>query len=144
MRSRLAVTAAAALLLASCTRGSGGKQTPASLSGTPLTPVVVDCPRFADTSKLITQAQTKLYSGSAEDAHQAVETLATNLTALRQGAPTDVQRALSDLIDGFRNTEQLLANPTTESRKKAAALSPRLSSDGQKITGYVISRCGRS
>lgn len=111
-------------------------------SDTPLPPIVVHCAKFEATAKKISDAQGALYGTVKGDAHQAVETLATELTALESGAPSDVKSALADMISAFRNAEELLKNPTADNKKTASDLAKKLSADGQKITKYFTTHCG--
>jgi hypothetical protein len=132
--------------LSACTGDSGdsgdsddsGDSEP-SHSGGPLTEIAVDCAQFADTAKKITDAQTALYSGTGGKA--AIVGLVTELTALKAGAPSEIQAALTDMSAAFRDAEELLENPTPENKAKLADLSPKLSEDGQKITAYITAEC---
>jgi len=129
-----------AAALSACTGDSGdsGDSEP-SHSGGPLTEIAVDCAQFADTAKKITDAQTALYSGTGGKA--AIDGLVTELTALKAGAPSEIQAALTDMSAAFRDAEELLENPTPENKAKLADLSPKLSEDGQKITAYITAEC---
>lgn len=104
-----------------------------------ITEMTLACDKFADTAKKITDAQTELYSGTGST--EAIDTLEAELSALKDGAPTDVQTALTDLTAAFRDAEALLAEPTPENTTKLADLAQKLSEDGQKVAGYITSEC---
>jgi len=106
-----------------------------------VTEVTVDCPEFADTAKKIVEAQAKLYTPGG-DATQAIDDLLAELEALKEGAPEDVQQALTDLGSGFQDAAELLEDPTQENQAALAALAPELAADGETITGYITEECG--
>jgi hypothetical protein len=131
----LAVLLAAAL--AACTDDSGSSRpTP---TGGPLTEVTVDCAKYADTAKRITDAQTALYADTGST--EAIDNLVAELTALKDEAPADIQTALTDMEAAFRDAQEILKHPTPENKARLADLSPKLSDDGQKITAYITSEC---
>jgi hypothetical protein len=135
----LAVVLAAALAsgLAACTDDSGDSSpTP---TGGPVSAITVDCAKYADTAKKITDAQTALYADTSST--EAIDSLVTELTALKDKAPADIQAALTDMEAAFRDAQQILEHPTPENKAKLADLSPKLSDDGQKITAYITSEC---
>lgn len=135
--------ALAVLVLATgCSGGSGDE--PTSAPSTELTEITVECDRFADTAQRITDAQTALYDGkdSPDDA-AAVGTLVEELDALKQDAPADVRTALTDLGEGFRSAQRLLAEPTEANRTQLAALTSALAVDGQTVTGWIVEQCGK-
>lgn len=138
------ITGALAVLVlaAGCSGGSGDEQT--SAPSTELTEITVECDRFADTAQRITDAQTALYDGkdSPDDA-AAVGALVEELDALKQDAPADVRTALTDLGEGFRSAQRLLAEPTEANRTQLAALTSALAVDGQTVTGWIVEQCGK-
>ena len=105
----------------------------------PISEITISCEKFDDTAQKITDAQTSLYSGTGST--EAIDTLETELAALKEGAPADVQDALTDMTAAFRDAEALLTEPTPESSAKLADLAQELSDDGQKITAYITSEC---
>lgn len=132
-------------VLALATGCSGGSDdTPKgapSPTSAELTEITVPCERFAGTAQRIVDAQTALYDGkdSPEDA-TAVDALVRELDALQQDAPADVRRALTDLGEGFRSAQRLLADPAADSAE-LAALTPALTEDGQLVTTWIVSQC---
>jgi hypothetical protein len=132
---------AVAAALTACSGGSGdsgdAKPTP---TGGQVTEITVDCAKFAGTAKKITDAQAALYSETGGTG--AIDTLVTELDALKVGAPSDIQAALTDMESAFRDAEVILKHPTNENKAKLAELAPKLSEDGQKITAYITSKCG--
>lgn len=137
------ITGALAVLVLAvgCDGGSGDE--PRTAPSTELTEITVECDRFAETARRITDAQTALYDGkdSPDDA-AAVDALVEELDALRPEAPPDVRTALTDLGEGFRSAQQLLADPTEANRATLAELTPQLSEDGRTVTGWIIDQCG--
>jgi len=125
---------------------SGVSKSPSSSasgpSDDPATEVTVDCPEFADTAGKIIEAQAELYSAGGGDASQAIDDLLVELEALKEGAPDDVQGALTNLGSGFQDAAALLESPTKQNQAKLVELAPQLSEDGQKITAYITSECG--
>ena len=115
-----------------------------SASGTAepsVTEVTVDCPEFADTAQKIVEAQAELYTPGG-DATQAIDDLLVELEALKEGAPEDVQQALTDLGSGFQDAATLLEDPTGENQAKLVGLSEQLAEDGETVTGYITEQCG--
>lgn len=110
----------------------------------PLTDVAVDCERYEDTAQRITDAQKALYDGkdSPDDA-TAVDALVTELEALEEEAPDDVDGALAGLADGFQSAQQLLANPDAADAAALAELAPALAEDGQAVTAWILDECGQ-
>ncbi|MFL6159263.1 MAG: hypothetical protein ACJ72D_24520 [Marmoricola sp.] len=150
MRVRPGILTAVLLAASVCLTGCGGgdDKADASPSATksrlggpsdPLTETTVPCARFAATAKKITDAQAALYTGKGGGA--PLEALVTELDGLKPGAPADVKAALTDMADGFRAASKLLDHPSALDRARLARLSPKLASDGQKISRYVVSRC---
>jgi hypothetical protein len=106
----------------------------------PLTEITVPCAKFQAAAREIIAAQTKIYSAATGD-DGAVTKLVDELNALKDGAPSDVKSALSDLADAFKAIGQLGSRPTAELQAKMTELAPKLSADGQKITAYITSKC---
>jgi hypothetical protein len=137
-----AVAVALALALTACSddggddRESGGSPT----ADAPLTEVTIDCPEFEDVAEKITDAQTELYSGTGDAA--VIDDLVAELDALKEGAPEDVQTALDDMGEAFRDAAALLEKPTRKAKAELAALAPQLAEAGQTITSYITSECG--
>lgn len=132
--------AALALTLVGC---SDDPDEPDADPSAPVTDITVECDRFEDTAQRITDAQTALYDGkdSPEDA-TAVDSLVTELDALKEDAPDEVDTALTDLGEGFRSAEQLLADPNEADGAALAELAPALSEDSQTVTAWIIDECG--
>ena len=123
---------------------SGDSEEPKGAPSTELTEITVECARYADTAQRITDAQTALYDGKdAPEDDAAVDALVKELDALQEGAPSDVRSALTDLGEGFRSAQQLLADPTEANRAALAELTPKLSEDSQTVTGWIVEQCGR-
>lgn len=136
MRTRMAVLV---VVIAAVVTGCGGDEKEAGKPSAPLTEITVSCDKFADTAKRITDAQTALYSGT--DAKTAIDQLVGELEQLKDGAPADVETALDDLVDGFRDAEQLMADPTDANKEDLAKVSADLAKDGRRITAYIVSKC---
>ena len=123
---------------------SGGSDEPKGAPATELTEITVECSRYADTAQRITDAQTALYDGKDSPGDVVVvDTLVEELDALKQGAPSDVRTALTDLGEGFRSAQQLLADPTEANRAALAELTTQLSEDSQTVTGWIVEECGK-
>jgi hypothetical protein len=101
--------------------------------------ITVDCDEYADAAKAITDAQGQLYSVPGSEG--AIDRLASELAALKDGAPPDIQAALTDMEAGFRDAGRLLEHPTPKKNARLVSLAPELSADGQKITAYIRSEC---
>jgi hypothetical protein len=138
IRQGILVVALAAALSA-CTGDSGDSGDSEPSPGGSITEIAVDCVQFADTARKITDAQAALYSGTGGT--PAIDTLVTELTALKAEAPSEIQAALTDMSAAFRDAGELLENPTPENKAKLADLSPKLSEDGQRITAYITAEC---
>jgi hypothetical protein len=102
--------------------------------------VTVDCPQFADAAKKIADAQAALYDGSGGAG--ALDDLVAELDALKDDAPDDVDAALDDMADAFRDAAAILENPNPDNQAELADLGEKLSEDSQKITEYITSQCG--
>lgn len=137
MRTRVLVLAAvlAATLSACSDDGKSGTEPSA-----PLTEITVSCDKYADTAEKIRQAQVELYTGSG--GAEAIDELVRELNGLRQGAPKEVQAALTEMVAAFKDAKVVMDNPTPENKGRLAELGPKLSEDGQKITAYIKSECG--
>lgn len=138
-----ALALALAATLAACSddpESESESRSPSASPDAPLTEVTISCPEFEDTAKRITEAQAELYGGTADS--ETIDELVAELDALKEGAPPDVQAALTDMGAGFRDAAELLENPTRENQAKLAELAPKLSEDGQTVTAYITSKCG--
>lgn len=105
----------------------------------PLTEATISCARFEATAKRIAEAQSELYSASGAKA--AIDELVTELDALKDGAPANVQKALDDLGDAFRTAAEVLENPTQENAEKLQDLGTELAESGQLVSEYIVSKC---
>lgn len=137
--SRILGGLVALVLVAGC---SDDPDKPTADPSAPVTDITVECDRFADTAQRITDAQTALYDGkdSPDDA-TAVASLVSELDALKDDAPDDVDDALTSLGEGFRSAQELLADPTPENTAELAELAPGLSEDSQAVTAWILSQC---
>lgn len=133
----VAVMLAAALT--ACSDESDGDADSGESPSAPLTEITVDCDQFADTTKKISDAQAALYTGTGDP--ETIETLVAELDALKDGAPADIQDALTDMGAAFRAAAEILENPTRKKKAELEDLAPKLSQDGQKITDYILSEC---
>jgi len=106
----------------------------------PFTEVTVDCPEFEDVAQRILDAQAAIYTGAGGP--EEIDDLVAELDALKEGAPEDVQTALTDMGEGFRDAAELLERPTRKNRIKLVELAPKLSENGQAITTYITAECG--
>jgi hypothetical protein len=104
-----------------------------------MTEITLDCAKYPDTAKKITDAQTELYQRSGGSA--AVDSLLNEFDGLRKGAPADVRAALTELGAAFRKAEQVMAHPTADNAAELRDLGPKLSEDSRKVNAYVVSRC---
>ncbi len=135
MRARNAFVAMAiAATLSACTGDGDGD------ASDPMTEITVDCAEFEDTTRKIADAQAQLYTG--EGGTEAIETLDAELEALEEDAPDDVDTALQNMRDGFKQAEELLADPTGANKSELAELAPQLAEDSQTITEYIKDECG--
>jgi hypothetical protein len=149
VRTRVAIhlvaPVVALLALTACSSDDepGASASPgATRLGTPsatLTEITVPCAEFQETAAKIAEAQSELYAGTGDD--RAIDTLAAELEALKDGAPDDVQDALDTLVDGFRDAEELLADPSAADQEALAEVAAELSAAGQKVTAYVVAQC---
>ncbi len=104
-----------------------------------LTEMTVPCAQFAGTAERIAEAQRQLYS--SEGSIGAIEAITTELEALKDGAPSDVQAALDTLSQGFKDAAALVADPEAADQEKLAELATDLSAAGQKVSEYVVEKC---
>jgi len=153
VRVRIGFLAAVlALSVAACGGGSDDKaddaQTPSSAQTRLATPadnpddlddLTVPCKEFSSTAAKIADAQRDLFSGGADE---AVKTLTAQLEALKDGAPDDVKSAISDFVDAFAKVADMLKDPNSQAQSDLEKLGPKLSESGQKISAYIVSKCG--
>ena len=104
-----------------------------------LSEITVDCDEFQETADRVTQAQAELYAGTG--GADAIDTLVAELEALEEGAPDDVQAALTDMATAFRDAAALLENPTPKMQDELAELAPQLETASRTITDYVTTEC---
>lgn len=124
-----------AFLLISLTGCGGSGDKPSS----GMTEITLDCQKYADTARRITEAQTALYQ--RQGGTEAVDRLLAELDGLRAGAPADVKAALAELGTAFRQAQQVLAAPTPGHAAALGDLGPKLAEDSRKVTAYIVSRC---
>jgi hypothetical protein len=152
--SRALFAGALILALAACT-GTGSHDTgpTTSASGTstsvgsslPATPtttkrVSAQCATLRATGLKISQAEVQLYTAS-NGKSAAVDTLVTELNALKSGAPASIKSALADLASGFTQAQALLAHPSSANTSTLAQIGSKLAADSQKVSQYVASKC---
>jgi len=137
MRNRLTHAAAYAVVAVLSLTGCGGSGDDKPSSG--LTEITVPCDEYADTAKKITDAQAELYGGSGST--EAIDSLVSELDALKEGAPADVKAALTEMGEAFEKARRVMQDPTTGDVSELAELGPQLSADSQKITAYIVSKC---
>lgn len=134
MRVREAIFA---VVLVAALSACGGD--PESSPSDELTEITISCARFDDTARKITDAQAALYSGTGSA--EALDTLEAELSALEEGAPSEIRTALRDMSSAFRDAQEVLERPSPANTAKLADLAKKLSDDGQKITAYITSEC---
>ena len=143
MRTRAAVLIV--LLLAALTACSddGDKPDDAAKEPTAKTSDItnLDCTEFASTANKIAEAQQSLYGSDAAQRQAAVETLTSQLKALKSEAPADVDAALDELLEGFTEASSLMDDPAAADTSKIAEMAPALSDAGQRVTAWIASRC---
>jgi hypothetical protein len=101
----------------------------------------LDCPAFEETAQKIVDAQAQLYGqGAGSDPDAAIDDLLTELEGLKEGAPADIQDALTGLGDGFRRAADLLDDPSQD-QTALLELATELSEDGQAVTTYIAKQC---
>jgi hypothetical protein len=154
VRIRSAVVAAVAFAgLAACTTGGGNSPSKTASSaagaGRPATTTAHAggaaalsgyCAKLVEAADKVSVAEGALYGGGG-GGQAAIDTLVGELKALQNGAPPDVGSALSDMITAFQTAEDVLRHPTQQNEAQIAALGTKLSADGQKISGYLTSKC---
>ncbi|RNL80869.1 hypothetical protein EFL95_00315 [Nocardioides marmorisolisilvae] len=118
----------------------GAANTRLSTPTSKVTEVTLDCAKYADTAQKIAEAQQELYAGSGGST-EALDTLKSRMDALKDGAPDNVKAAIDELNQAFEKVQQIIANPTTEAQQELAQMGPKLATDGQTITTYIVSQC---
>ncbi|MFL6022285.1 MAG: hypothetical protein ACJ72O_03025 [Marmoricola sp.] len=117
---------------AGSTRLSTPKSTP--------TESVLDCAKYNDTAQKIVRAQQELFSGSHGDT-KALDDLKASMDGLKDGAPSNVRAAVDELNQAFDKVQEIMSQPTSEAQQELAEMAPKLSTDGQTITAYIVSQC---
>lgn len=150
MRLSLGIVALVlAASLSACGSSSGAKAsdtatTPAA-TGTPTVTVPaggsLDCAKYVNTASQIAKAEANMFSGSASDFSTALDALKAEFSALKSGAPSDVQAAIDDLTSALADIAKMRANPTTADQAHLQALATKLPTDGQKISAYIATSC---
>lgn len=126
--------------------GGGGDKKPSAQStrlGTPsgqVTEVTLDCAKYADTAQKIVEAQQELYAGSGGST-EALDTLKSEMDALKDGAPDNVKAAIDELDDAFAKVQEIITSGSATAQQELATMGTKLSADGQTITTYIVSRC---
>ena len=128
--------------------GGGGDKTDSPTGGstrlgtptTKVTEVALDCAKYADTAQKIAEAQQELFAGSGGST-EALDTLKSRMNALKDGAPDNVKAAIDELNDAFEKVQEIIANPSAEAQQQLAQMGPKLATDGQTISTYIVSQC---
>src|SRR5689334_4556006 len=135
------------LAAASTGCGGGGWDKKPSAENTRLGPpsskvtqTVLGCDKYSDTAQKIVEAQQELYAGSGGST-DALDALKSEMDALKDGAPSNVQAAIDELDAAFAKVQEVMASPSSEGQQELAAMGPKLSQDGQTITTYIVSQC---
>ena len=118
----------------------GGPSTRLSTPTAKVTEVTLDCEKYRDTAQKIAEAQQELYAGSGGST-EALDTLKSRMDALKDGAPDNVKAAIDELNQAFEKVQQIMANPTAEAQQELAQMGPKLATDGQTISTYIVSQC---
>jgi hypothetical protein len=131
--------------LAGCGGGGGDKKPSANSTrlGTPSTHVTettLDCAKYADVSQKIVEAQQELFAGSGGST-EALDTLKSEMDALKDGAPDDVKAAIDELDAAFANVQEIITSGSATAQQELASMGPKLSADGQTLTTYIVSQC---
>lgn len=127
MRIPIAVAAAlAAAVLTSCTD-----------SGSGASPY---CAKLIRASERLTSAQSDLYGGGT-GSRAALRKIVAELNGLRDGAPSQIKAALTDMASAFESAERLVQDPASAASAQLAEVAKRLSGDGKKISAYATSKC---
>jgi len=146
MRVRASILLVVLVAALTACGGGGDDDKPSAAStrlGTPgakPTQTVLDCQKYDDTAQKIVEAQQELYAGNGGST-DALDSLKSEMDALKDGAPGEVKDAIDELDDAFVKVQEIIANPTTEGQQELAAMGPKLSRDGQTITTYIVSQC---
>lgn len=118
----------------------GSSETRLSTPTDPMTEVTVPCAKFEDAAREISEAMSNLYSQSG--AADAVTRLASELGALKDGAPDSVKEAIDALVAAFGKASDLMKHPgDSAAQAELAGLATKLSDAGKTVSDYVISKC---
>jgi hypothetical protein len=113
--------------------------------GTPsddVTESVLDCAKYADTAQEIVEAQQELFAGSGGST-EALDALKSQMNALKDGAPDNVQAAIDELNEAFEKVQEIIHDPSAsaEAQRELQEMGSKLATDGQTITTYIVSQC---
>jgi hypothetical protein len=81
--------------------------------------------------------------GKANSLDESLKIVKDEFEALKPGAPSDVQDALSDLEKVYDVYIGVLKNPTSSAASQLRDISTRFAQDGQKIGAYVAAHCAK-
>lgn len=125
---------------ASDTGSPGSSETRLSTPSDPMTEVTIPCAKFEDAARKISAAMSSLYSQSG--AAGAVTQLASELGALKDGAPDNVDKAIDELVAAFGKASDLMKHPNdSAAQAELAGLATKLSEAGRTVSDYVVSKC---
>ncbi|MFL6109433.1 MAG: hypothetical protein ACJ72L_20915 [Marmoricola sp.] len=122
------------------TKTPSGASTRLGAPTSPVTQTTLDCEKYADTAQKIARAQQELYAGKGGST-DALDALKSEMDALKEGAPDDVKAAIDELNDAYAKVQEIIADPSSQAQSDLATMGPKLASDGEKITTYVVSQC---
>lgn len=102
----------------------------------------LDCPEYEEIATKIVETQSQLYAPRPDvDPQESIDELVAELETLRQGAPADVQDAVTSLSAGFEQAAELLSSPEGQNQTELLTLATRLSEDSAAITGFIAEQC---
>jgi hypothetical protein len=102
------------------------------------------CTGLVAAGNRFTAAEGAFYTSSAAQDLAAVHAIARDLQKVEGLAPSTIRSALHDMIDGFHSFAVVLAHPSTQGSAQLTALGRRLTTDGEKVSGYVTAHCPQS
>jgi len=105
----------------------------------------IDCPEYQETAQKIIDTQAQLFSPDPDnDPAAAIDELNAELEALKEGAPPEIQEALTGLSASFGDAAEILEDPNGQNQTKLLELATKLSEAGQKVTTYIAEQCEAS
>ncbi|MCW2856815.1 MAG: hypothetical protein JWR52_2430 [Marmoricola sp.] len=150
MRTRFALVIVAIAAVASACGSSSPSATGTTGTTTPAVPtpsisipagVGLDCAKYVHTSQQISQATSKMFTGTVADFTTAMNVLKAEFAALKDGAPSDVKAALDDMTSAMTDIGKIRANPSSADQSHLQTLAQKMPLDGQKIAAYIATKC---